>query len=122
MVRVLPSFPVLSSLQVSASSLRLHGTRNARIPCLFRTYKAPEFRSPNCTIWEAARATSATLTIFEPIVINEEPFVDGGMGRNNPTHQVFQEIELMFPDQHIACIISIGMEQAQTINIPELYW
>jgi len=92
---------------------------NARIPRLFRTYKAPEFQSPNCTIWEAARATAATPTFFDPIVINGEPFVDGGMGRNNPIQQVLQEAQLIFPDQYIACVISIGTGQAETTSIPK---
>src|SRR5882672_863744 len=92
---------------------------NARIPHLFRTYKAPAYQSPNCAIWEAARATSAIPTFFDPIVINGESFFDGGMGRNNPIQQVLQEAELMFPDRHVACIVSIGTGQAQTISIPK---
>ena len=91
---------------------------NARKPRLFRTYKSPEYQSPNCTIWEAARATSATPMFFEPIFIDEEPFIDGGMGRNNPINQVLEEAELMFPHQDIACIVSIGAGQAQTISVP----
>src|SRR5882672_7382832 len=81
------------SFVVAMSALNM----NARIPRLFRTYKTPEFQSPNCTIWEAARATSATPTFFKRIVIDGEPFVDGGMGRNNPINQVLEEAELMFP-------------------------
>jgi len=92
---------------------------SARIPRLFRTYQGTEYQSPNCTIWEAVRATSAAPTFFKRIVINGEPFIDGGMGRNNPISQVLEEAELMFPHRHIACIISIGTGQAQTISIPK---
>jgi len=92
---------------------------NARKPRLFRTYKAPEYQSPNCMIWEAARATSASPTFFERIVVNGEPFIDGGVGNNNPVHQVLEEAELMFPDRHITCIVSIGTGQAETISIPK---
>ena len=95
---------------------------NARKPCLFRTYKAPEYQLPNCMIWEAACATSATPTFFERIIINEEQFIDGGLGGNNLIHQVLQEAELMFPDRHIACIVSIGTGQAETISIPKPDW
>jgi len=84
--------------------------------------QGPEYQSPNCMIWEAARATSATPTFFERLVINEEPFIDGGMGGNNPIHHVFQEAQLMFPDRHIACIVSIGTGQAETISIPKPDW
>jgi len=41
------------------------------------------------------------------------------MGRNDPIQQVFHEAGLMFPDCHVACIVSIGTGQAQTIIIPK---
>jgi predicted acylesterase/phospholipase RssA len=39
-----------------------------------------------CKIWEAARATSAASTLFEPISIGRPPtrFVDGALKHNNP--------------------------------------
>jgi len=92
---------------------------NARIPRLFHMYQGTEYQSPNCMIWEAVRATSAAPTFFKRIVINGEPFIDGDMGRNNPINQVLEEAELMFPHRHIACIVNIGMGQAQTISIPK---
>ena len=91
---------------------------NAQIPRLFRTYQAPKYPSPNCTIWEAVRATSAAPTFFKHIVIDGESYIDGGMGCNNPVQLVLQEAELMFPDRHVACIVSIT-GQAQTITIPK---
>ena len=103
------------SFVLAMSSLNM----NARIPRLFRTYHAPKYPSPNCTIWEAVRASSAAPTFFEHIVIDGEPFVDGGMGCNNPVEQVLQEADLMFPHRHVACIISIGAGQAWTIGIPK---
>jgi len=106
------------SFVVAMSALNL----NTRKPRLFRTYKAPQYQSPNCMIWEAARATSASPTSFERVVINGEPFIDGGVGNNNPIQQVLEEAELMFPDRHIACIVSIGTGQAATISIPKLDW
>ena len=95
---------------------------NAKIPRLFRTYRAPKHISPNCTIWEAVRATCASPTFFKHMVIDGESYVDGGMGCNNPVQQVLQEAELVFPDRHVACIISIGAGQARTISIPKPGW
>jgi hypothetical protein len=90
-------------------------------PHLFRTYKARKNRTFDCTIWEAARATSAMRTFFKPIVIGSpgisQPFVDGGIGCNNPIKQVLDEAEHVFPGRSPSCIISIGAGQAQTINI-----
>ena len=71
---------------------------NAQIPCLFHNYQAPKYPSPNCMIWEAVRVTSSGPTFFKHIVIEGVPYVDGGMGCNNPVQQVLQEAELVFPD------------------------
>ena len=95
----------------------------AGIPHLFRSYQAPKNKTFNCTIWEAARATTAAPTFFKRIVIGDpgasQPYIDGGMGCNNPIAQVLEEAELMFPDRQVACIISIGAGQADTIRIPK---
>jgi hypothetical protein len=50
---------------------------------------------------------------------SRQPYIDGGVGLNNPTEQVLQEAESIFPDRYIACIISIGTGQMQTIRIPK---
>lgn len=72
-------------------------------------------------IWEAARATSAAPTFFKRIEIGEpdlkEPFIDGGVGRNNPTKCLLEEAGTVFPGVPIACLISIGCGQADTIGI-----
>ncbi|KIJ50015.1 hypothetical protein M422DRAFT_160096 [Sphaerobolus stellatus SS14] len=97
---------------------------SAGIPQLFRTYQSPEANTYNCMIWEAARATSATPTIFGQISIAglgypKQSYIDGGVGRNNPTKQILEEAQLIFPDQHVACVISIGAGKASTISIPK---
>jgi predicted acylesterase/phospholipase RssA len=93
----------------------------AAIPRLFRTYKVPKNQSFDCTIWEAARATTAAPTFFKSIEIgrpgSKERFIDGGVGRNNPMSQVFEEAELVFPGRLVACAISLGTGQAKTIAI-----
>ena len=96
---------------------------NAGLPRLFRTYRAAKYPSPNCTIWEAVRATSAVPTFFPSIVIDGELCIDGGTGgHNNPVQQVLQEAEINYPDRGIACIVSIGAGQACTIGDPERGW
>ena len=98
----------------------------AGTPSLFRTYRAPKNQSFDCTIWEAARATTATPTFFKQIVIgtlgSSQPYVDGGLGCNNPVMVVLEEAILMFPSRYLSCIISIGTGQAQTIQIPPPTW
>jgi predicted acylesterase/phospholipase RssA len=96
------------------------------IPHRFRSYRARKYQTVNCKIWEAARATSAIPTFFERIEIGDtgtsKPYVDGGMGCNNPIAQVLEEAELVFPTRRVACIISIGAGQAQTLAIPRPGW
>jgi uncharacterized protein YgiB involved in biofilm formation len=36
-------------------------------PFKLRTYSTEEFPADNCTIWQAARATSAATTFFDPV-------------------------------------------------------
>ena len=95
----------------------------ASIPHRFRSYPVRKHQTFDCKIWEAARATSAAPTFFKRIEIGElgisKPYVDGGMGCNNPIIQVLEEAHLIFPSRKVACIISIGTGQAQTIIIPK---
>lgn len=90
-------------------------------PRFFRTYEVPANKTFNCMIWEAARATSAAPTFFKRIEIGEtglkEPFIDGGVGRNNPTKCLLEEAGMVFPREPIACLISIGCGQADTTGI-----
>ncbi|KIJ26065.1 hypothetical protein M422DRAFT_144712, partial [Sphaerobolus stellatus SS14] len=97
---------------------------SAGIPRLFRTYQSPEATTYDCMIWEAARATSAAPTFFERISIGgpgypKQSYIDGGLGHNNPTKQILEEAHLIFPDQHVACVLSIGTGKASTISIPK---
>lgn len=64
---------------------------NALEPVLFRNYTNPIelSESPKVKLWEAARATSAAPTYFDPLTITDEAgketkFLDGGLQANNP--------------------------------------
>lgn len=68
-------------------------------------------------IWEAARATSAASSFFDPIAIGplKQEFIDGGTGANNPIRQLWNEASDVFCDssgvklaQNICTIVSIG--------------
>ena len=79
-----------------------------------------------CKIWEAARATSAASTFFEPIEIGphrevcvnlshkkqylirrHQTFVDGALRRNNPIREANKESRDIWPGEE-RLIISIG--------------
>ncbi|KAI9810451.1 MAG: hypothetical protein M1827_006227 [Pycnora praestabilis] len=65
-------------------------------------------------IWEAARATSAASSFFDPIKIGpyDEEFVDGATGANNPIQELWNEAKSVWSDKHlesnIQCLVSIG--------------
>ena len=89
----------------------------ANIPVLFRTYQSHKTHL-HCKIWEAARATSAAPTFFKRLEIgNKQPFIDGGLGRNNPSKLVLAEAKVVFPTRQIGCLVSIGTGQAEIISI-----
>lgn len=80
-------------------------------PALLRTYpsRGESVPSYNCTIWQAGRATSATLSAFKPITIGQDTFLDEGSGRYNPAQQVLEEAHINeYPDDTISVFISIG--------------
>jgi predicted acylesterase/phospholipase RssA len=60
---------------------------------VIRSYKSKEFDDLYgvCKIWEAARATSAASTFFEPIKIGDRMYVDGALKHNNPIEKVDEE-------------------------------
>ncbi|CAG8397747.1 unnamed protein product [Penicillium salamii] len=66
------------------------------------------------TICQAARATSAATTFFEPVTIGARRFADGGLGANNPVDEVEGEASDIWCENTgdlkplVKCFISIG--------------
>lgn len=66
------------------------------------------------TICQAALATSAATTFFDPVCIGKRKFVDGGLSANNPVDEVEREAsDIWCPDDGelkplVKCFISIG--------------
>jgi predicted acylesterase/phospholipase RssA len=58
-------------------------------------------------IWEACRATSAALTFFDPIVVDELIYSDGGLHYNNPVELLHGEASEVFPGRE-QLIVSLG--------------
>jgi hypothetical protein len=112
-------FPHYLRSPVSFVCARNAFNMDANIPVLFRTYPSRETHS-GCKIWEAARATSAAPTFFKLIEIGRgQPFIDGGLGRNNPSKVVLHEANSLFRTRPIGCLVSIGAGQAEIISIPK---
>ncbi|KAH8824780.1 hypothetical protein DL96DRAFT_1817429 [Flagelloscypha sp. PMI_526] len=85
---------------------------NMSSPRILRNYEVRANASPDCKVWEAARATTALVGIFSLITIKtvhvSERYVGGEVRWNNPTHELTVEIANLFPSRDVACIVSIG--------------
>ena len=92
-------------------------------PELFRSY-GPD--AATCTIWEAARATSAAPSFFKPIRIHDavdgtdEYFVDGGVAHNNPSEVALTEARSIWTNVKRFCLVSIGTGRQKTIKFVQI--
>src|SRR5947207_13994387 len=64
---------------------------------------------PNCTIWQAGRATSATGLAFKAIKVGQSWFHDEGAGKYNPSPQILEEAAVNeWPGRDVGIFVSIG--------------
>jgi hypothetical protein len=78
-------------------------------PFLFRSYKPCQFNEDypplnygeniKHEIWKVCRATTAAPFYFEPQIIGDDEFCDGGAGVNNPTMKAYQEMTSLHENQ-----------------------
>ncbi|KAI5252859.1 phospholipase, patatin family protein [Aureobasidium subglaciale] len=84
----------------------------------WNTIRGDEELYDTVRIWEAARATSAASSYFDPIGIGEprQHFLDGGTGANNPVNHLWGEATDLLPrgqhlSENLGCLVSIGTGQ-----------
>lgn len=88
-----------------------------------RDYTLPEEPQIRATVVQAARATSAATTFFEPVKIGNRIFSDGALGANNPCEQVEEEAADIWCAETadlkplVKCFISIGTGKPATAGI-----
>ena len=78
---------------------------------LLRSYPSYNERTiePNCTIWQAGRATCASGLAFKHIQIGTSVFQDLGTGRFNPAREILDEAILNeWPGREVGFFLSIG--------------
>lgn len=82
----------------------------------YRRSRGGEDRLRAVKIWEAARATSAASSFFNPISIDlgtyKEEFLDGATGANNPVNELWNEAKDVWDpepiQENLKILISIG--------------
>lgn len=80
---------------------------------------------PNCTVWQAGRATAATALAFKPIQVGQSTFLDEGAGKYNPAPQALDEAVLSeWPGREVGILVSIGTGKrpAGTNEQQHLWW
>ncbi|PHH54941.1 Vegetative incompatibility protein HET-E-1 [Ceratocystis fimbriata CBS 114723] len=87
------------------------------LPTLFKTYYVPGCLT-GCRVWEVARATSAAVTLFDPIKLGRDKieFINASYGHNNPCETLISEAEMQFPGRHMT-ILSIGTGVNDVVQI-----
>ncbi|PGH02751.1 hypothetical protein GX51_04485 [Blastomyces parvus] len=79
-----------------------------------KSYTLPGDPNLSPTILDAARATSAATSFFEPAAIGTRRYVDGALGANNPVDEVWNEAQNIWCaddgalEPLVNCFISIG--------------
>jgi hypothetical protein len=66
-----------------------------RPPAVLRSYAGSGIEQAECFIWQAARATLASPSLFSPILIENPPpgrrFISSGIGASNPSEIALDE-------------------------------
>lgn len=78
---------------------------------LLRSYDSRKETAPdtNCTIWQAGRATCATMMAFKPIQVGQTVYLDEGAGKYNPAPMILDEaVQNEWPGRDVGVFVSIG--------------
>ncbi|KAM5343873.1 hypothetical protein ACJ41O_012410 [Fusarium nematophilum] len=108
--------------KVFVMATKKEGSNNGA-PFMFRSYENALEKSalPGIKLWEAARATSAAPSYFDPLKVGDYQFLDGGLQANNPLGWLWNEVLSVFgPARATNCFLSIGTgtPSAQTVSDP----
>lgn len=83
-------------------------------PFVFRNFNLPHHSfgyydgSSKYKVWQAVRASSSAPGYFEEFFLDNHVHQDGGLLINNPAAIAIHEAQLLWPDEPIQCLVSIG--------------
>lgn len=83
-------------------------------PFVFRNYNLPHrveshyYGSCKYKMWQAIRASGAAPGYFEELELDGIVHQDGGLMTNNPTAVAIHEAKLLWPNEPIQCVVSLG--------------
>jgi len=97
--------PKLVAVAVNAHSVQ---------PFLFRTYAQNPLvgnrfdGTCKAEVWQAIRASSAAPGYFQEFKFNSSILLDGGMLVNNCTGVAYAEAKVLWPNENVHCVVSVG--------------
>lgn len=109
-----PNRPKLVAVSVNAHSVQ---------PFLFRTFNhnpaIGNLFDGTCKadVWQAIRASSAAPGYFQEYKFNSSILLDGGMLVNNCTGIAFTEAHLLWPNEAIQCVVSVGSGKFKPVDV-----
>lgn len=83
-------------------------------PFVFRNFNLPYhsfgYYDGSCQhkVWQAVRASSSAPGYFEEFMLDGHVHQDGGLLMNNPAAIAIHEAQLLWPEESIQCLVSIG--------------
>lgn len=91
-------------------TLSVNANKTPSEPYLFKNYENKSLfqGETSSEVWKAGRATSSAPIYFDPFFDNENVFIDGGLGGNNPSLIAYLEAKSIWQSSEIGCILSIG--------------
>jgi calcium-independent phospholipase A2-gamma len=99
-----PKFCCVSTT-ISERQIEGHVFRNYVLPCNVQSVYAG---SNTARLWEVVRASSAAPAYFGDFLLQNKMHLDGGTLFNNPTAVAIHEAKLLWPNDPIQCVVSIG--------------
>jgi predicted acylesterase/phospholipase RssA len=110
--------PMVSSKRNTFVVAKMEGNVDA-LPTIFRSYTVLGEPKTKCAIWEAARATTAAPTFFKSMNIGTPsiPYIDGGLGANNPSRLALAESRSIWGLDTKVCLLSIGTGHQRGVSV-----
>jgi predicted acylesterase/phospholipase RssA len=91
---------------------------------LFRSYQCQGFNANKCTIWQAARCTSATPSLFKRMFVDVPApggwYVDGGVRFNNPSELALAEAGRIWMRVKRFCLVSVGTGRQKNVEFMDI--
>jgi calcium-independent phospholipase A2-gamma len=101
------------STTISENNIDAHVFRNYVLPYNVQSVYAGSHKAK---LWEVVRASSAAPAYFGDFLLNNRLYQDGGILFNNPTSLAIHEAKLLWPNEKIQCVVSVGTGRAPNKN------